>query len=279
MSLPWSHGAPKCVFISGGGSGIGREFAHRLAREGASVALFNRKLAPQVVAELEALRQNPDQRFASYSADVADSAALTEAIARAVAELGKPDLAINSAGIQDSKPFRDLSQADFERVVTVNLFGSRNFAAAVLPHLTRGDHLVFVASLAGLVGNFGYAAYCASKFGVRGLAEALRIELALEGIAVSLCCPGEIWTPLVEAERRTAHPISLQLKAFAGCNTLEPACDAMLRGIARHEFEIVDAFKPALTAFLARHLPKLMRRIGDGIARRTAARLERAGVQ
>ncbi len=273
MALNWKGGVPRRVFISGGGSGIGREFAWRLAREGADVALFNRKLAPQVIEELKQLAVREDQRFASYSADVADDHAIRAAIDRAVEEIGAPDLAINSAGIQIAKPFDALSAAEFDRVVAVNLGGSRNFAAAVVPHLKAGTHLVFVASLASLVGTYAYAAYCASKFGVLGLASCLRIELKLRGIDVSICCPGEIITPLVIEERKTLHPISAALKEFAGHQEVEVACDQMLRRIARRDFEIIDGPLPRVTAFLARHFPGLTRMTADAISGRVARKL------
>ena len=270
MSLPWQHGRPKCAFISGGGSGIGQEFARRLAQEGADVAIFNRKLAPSVIAELRRAAISPAQRFESYSADVADESALQVAVGRAVAEIGAPDLAINSAGIQIAAPFESTTAADFNRVIQVNLVGSRNFAAAVLPHLAGRSHLVLVASLAGLTGNFAYAAYCASKHGVMGLAAVLRLELKLKGIDVSVCCPGEIETPMVANERGTIHPITEALRTTAGALKLEPACDEMLRGIARRRYEIIPGFRPRLTAFLVRHVPKLMRRATDDVVARTA---------
>ncbi len=70
MALRWKDGKPECVFISGGGSGIGREFAHRLGQEGADIAIFNRTLAPQVFDELQKLTMPPGQQFKSYQADV-----------------------------------------------------------------------------------------------------------------------------------------------------------------------------------------------------------------
>ncbi len=275
MAIHWKNGAPRCVFISGGGSGIGREFAMRLAGEGAHVALFNRKPAPQVVAELRRVAVRSDQRFESYSADVSDDVAIQAAILQAVQDFGAPDLAINSAGIQIAAPFELLTSADFNQVINVNLIGSRNFAAAVLPHLRQGSHLVLVASLAGLMGNFAYAAYCASKFGTVGLASALRIELKLRGIDVSVCCPAEIDTPLVVEERKTLHPISGALKDFAGTLDVESACDGMLKGIARRDFEIIPGFMPRLAAFLNRHLSGIVRVISDGIAAKTLKRIQK----
>ncbi|MFI4941304.1 MAG: SDR family NAD(P)-dependent oxidoreductase [Burkholderiales bacterium] len=274
MKLNWKSGAPRIVFISGGGSGIGREFAHRLASEGADIAIFNRKFAPTVIQELEKLAVRPDQKFRNYSADVSVDASIRSAIDQAVADFGVPDLAINSAGIQIAKPFTELPSLEFNQVIAINLIGSRNFAAAVIPHLRAGSHLVFVASLAGLVGTYAYAAYCASKFGVMGLASALRIEMKLQNIDVSICCPGEIITPLVIEERKTLHPISAALKDFAGHQEVEVACDQMLRGIARRRFEIVDGVMPRLTAFLARHLPAMTRATADGIAASAAKKMQ-----
>lgn len=268
----WKHGAPRTVFITGSRSGIGREMARQLAAEGADIVLFNRSAADDVLQELRAAARSPGQRFAAWRVDVSDAATIDAAVREAVRELGAPDLAINSAGVLNALPVDVASRAEFERVVDINLKGTRNFAAAVLPHMHAGSHLVFIASLAALTGNYGYTAYCASKFGVRGLAEALRFELAPRGIALSLCCPGEIMTPMVQEEKRTQHPASAALKAFAGSATLELAVPALLRGIARRQFEIVDGPRPALTAFLSRHLPRLSRWTGDRIAARAMHR-------
>lgn len=276
MGFSWRHDAPKVVFISGGSSGIGLEMARRLAQEGAHVAIFNRKLAPAAIRELQTAGAT-GQLFNSYAADVTDSAALAKSVAQAVTELGAPDLAINSAGIQIARPFGELTQDEFERVITVNLFGSRNFAAAVLPHMGKGSQLVFVASLAAMAGSFAYAAYCASKYGVRGLAETLRIELKLRGIDVSLCCPGEVMTPMVEEELKTMHPISKALKALGGCNQVEPAVETLIKGIARRDFEITDGFKPGMTAFVARHLPGALHALVDHIAAKSARQVQAAG--
>ena len=273
----WKHGAPRTVFITGGSSGIGRDMALRLAGQGASIALFNRSGADAVLQELQAVARHPEQRFAAYRADVAQARSIDDAVREAVLALGAPDLAINSAGVINAQPFDQVSSHAFDRVIDINLKGSRNLAAAVLPHMQRGSHLVFVASLAGLTGNFAYTAYCASKYGVRGLAEALRYELKFKGIDVSLCCPGEIMTPMVEEEIRHQHPVSAALKAFAGSARLDDAVPALLRGIARRRFEIVNGVRPVLTALLSRHTPRLLRLVGDRIATHAARRAAQSG--
>lgn len=272
MPYPWKHHAPRTVFITGGGSGIGREFALLLAREGASVAIFNRRLAPQVVDELRAAVQaqpQARQQFASYAADVTDEAALASAFAQAQQELGTPDLVINSAGILISAPFAELAGADFARVVNINLIGSRNAAAVAMRHLQPGGHLVLVASLAGLVGNYGYAAYGASKFGVVGLARALDLDLLPLGIDVSVCCPGVIHTPMVAHEQQVEHPTTRLLAEMPGVMEVGPACHGMLRGIARRQFLIKVGFKGRATAWMTQHLPGLMRRMSRAIVRRS----------
>lgn len=272
MRFSWKNGAPKVAFITGGSSGIGLEFARLLAQEGCSVAIFNRRLAPDVVAELQQLAVTDTQRFTSYAADVAKPETLAESLQQATEELGKPDLAINSAGITISKPFDELQGHEFEQVINVNLIGSRNVASAMLPYLTAGGHLVLVASIAGLVSNYAYAAYCASKFGTVGLASVLRLELKPKGIDVSVCCPAEINTPLVEEERKTLHPVSAALKDFVGTMEVDKACQSMLKQIARRKFEIVPGVMARLSAILNRHLPMLSRWISDVVTQRTMRR-------
>jgi len=138
-----------------------------------------------------------------------------------------------------------------------------HFAAAVLSHMAPGSNLVLVASLAGLVGNYGYAAYNASKFGVVGLASALRIECKPRGIDVTVVCPPEVVTPMVLEERKTASPVSMATKDFAGVVELDELCNDILLGASRGKWMIVTGFKARLTRFLARMFPGLMNRITD----------------
>lgn len=100
-----------------------------------------------------------------------------------------------------------------QRDVEVNLIGSRNFSAAVLPLMTPGAQLALIASLAGLVPNYGYAAYSASKFGVVGLAGCLRLEYRPKGIDVCVVCPPGVETPMVTEERRSGDAVGLELSS------------------------------------------------------------------
>jgi len=247
------------AFVTGGGSGIGLRLAGLLAQRGTRLALFDLRFSDEARSRLTRLA--PGSVFRQV--DVRDASALEAAMRASVAEVGRPQLAINCAGVQRNRTFLELTAADFDFVLDVNLRGSRNFAAAVLPHMAAGSNLVLLASLAGLVGNYGYAAYNASKFGVVGLASALRIECKPRGIDVTVVCPPEVVTPMVLEERRTASPVSMATKDFAGVVELDELCNDILRGASRGEWMIVTGFKARLTRFLARMFPGLMNHMTD----------------
>lgn len=254
MSRTWNT-----AFLTGGGSGIGLHLAEMLAARGTRLAVFDLRISDEVRQRLTS--RAPSAEF--HEVDVRDSPGLAAAVDEAVAGIGPPQLAVNCAGVQRARVFEELSAADFDFVVDINLRGTRNFAAAVLPHLAAGGNLVFLASLAGLVANYGYAAYSASKFGVVGLASVLRIECKPRGIAVSVVCPPEVETPMVVEERRTAPAITMQNKQFAGVVTLDELCENILRGTARGEWMIVSGFKARLTHLMARLAPGLGQRVVD----------------
>lgn len=247
------------AFVTGAGSGIGLRLAEMLAAHNVRLALFDLRFSDQVREHLARLAPGS----VLFEADVRDATALEAAVRSATASIGAPQLAINCAGVQRARVFEQLSTADFDFVVDVNLRGSRNFAAAVLPRMTRGSALVLVASLAGLVANYGYAAYNASKFGVVGLASALRIECKPRGIPVTVVCPPEVETPMVVEERRTAPAITMQNKQFAGVVSLDDLCHDILRGAARGEWMVVTGFRAKLTRFLGRIAPGLSNRLVD----------------
>ncbi len=144
-------------------------------------------------------------------------------------------------------------------MVTINLVGSRNFAAAVLPHMRAGSQLALIASLAGLVPGYYYAAYNASKFGVVGLAGALRLEYIAKGIEVSAVCPPEVVTPMVMEERKTMTAVGAKLKSTAGSLELQPACDAIMKQLKARRFLVIPGVRARLVALSARLFPGVLR--------------------
>jgi NAD(P)-dependent dehydrogenase (short-subunit alcohol dehydrogenase family) len=250
----------KTAFLTGAGSGIGLALAEALAMRGARIAAFDLRFADEARARLRTVC--PDALF--LEVDVCDAAGVAAAVSKAVELIGAPDVAINSAGVQVARPFLEISSKDFDLVIDVNLKGSRNLAAAVLPHMRSGAHLALVASLAGVVSNYGYAAYSSSKFGVVGLASALRIECKTQGIVVSAICPPEVPTPMVDAERRTAPAVTMQTKQFAGTVTLPDLCRQVMHGLERDRFMIVPgSWRARFTVFMAGTFPTVLARITD----------------
>mgnify|MGYP001819404884 CR=1 FL=1 len=259
---------PKTCFVTGGMSGLGQALAAQYLQLGANVAIFDLEVKQDVLRELEDHRQNVGQTIVAYEASVTDMEALISAVEQALAVIGTPQLAINCAGIQRAQPFGELPRDDFEMAVQVNLFGSRNFAAAVLPHMGEGSRLALVSSMAGFAANYSYAAYCASKFGVVGLGRVLRLECKPRGIDVSLICPPEVDTPMVVDEMKNMHPASRALKDLGGSLSLDEAIRGILAGLDAGKNVIIPGRKAKVTYFCNRYLPDfIMNPLVDWVVR------------
>ena len=259
---------PDTFFITGGMSGLGKALASEYVKRGADVAIFDLRIDKAVLQELEGSRQSSTQKIVAYLASVTDFGALQAAVEQAELAIGAPELAINCAGIQRADPFEQLSREAFEQVVQVNLFGSRNFAAAVLPRMGEGSRLALVASMAGFTANYSYAGYCSSKFAVVGLGKVLRLEYQPKGIEVSLICPPEVDTPMVVDEQKNMHPVSRKLKSIGGSLSVEQAISGIIKGLDAGRGVIIPGVKARLTYFCCRYLPEfIMNGVVDHIVR------------
>lgn len=243
------------VIITGGGSGLGLGLAQRYLKRGITVSILDLMVNEGNQAKLNKAAAEGKTRWTFLEMDITDDAAVAQAVADAVSQFGAPDLAVNSAGIVINKTVADMTPADFRKVIDINLNGSLHFSSAVLPHLNKGARLALVASLAGITSNYGYSAYAASKFGVIGLATALRYEYEPLGIHLSCICPPEVQTPMVDKERLEGNPISLELKKTAGCMDPDDACDQIVAGLDNGQWTIIPSLTGKLTGFVARHLP------------------------
>lgn len=251
----------KTAWVTGGSSGIGLELSKYLLRDNYQVCIFAHAGIEQAVADLK----KHSATVCGFEVDVQNESILDAQFAEAVAAFGTPDLLINSAGIGIAKSFEDMSSEEFLRQININLVGSRNVAHAALPHLKQiaqeGKHpkLVLVASAAGLMGCYGYTGYCASKFGVVGLAEVLRLELRSQGIDVAVVCPPEIETPMVIDERKNGSPITTALKQLGGSLPLEKACTDIYNGIMSTQFMIIPSTQARILTKISRLLPSVYR--------------------
>lgn len=185
--------AGRVVLVTGGGSGIGAAVGALLAGQGASLALLDQDLdgAQQVADGIEGTAK-------AYSCDVTDSASVTAAVAEVRADLGEVDVLVNCAGVVRLAPAEELSEADWDLTLRVNLTGTFLVCQAVgRTMLERGrGRIVNLASQAGSVALPEHLAYSASKFAVIGLTKVLASEWAGRGITVNSVSPTVVLTPL-----------------------------------------------------------------------------------
>jgi NAD(P)-dependent dehydrogenase (short-subunit alcohol dehydrogenase family) len=200
----------RTIMVTGGGSGIGRACAERLARDGCAVVVADRD-ADGGRATVEAIAAaGGDARFVAVN--VGNENSVATAVAFAIEAYGRIDGAINSAGIpQAARPVHQLDAADWSRVISVNLTGMfyclKHQIAAMLE--TGGGAIVAISSAAALKGLLNSADYCASKAGILGLVRGAAVDYAEQGIRVNALLPGGSDTPL-------AHRSSASNPALAG---------------------------------------------------------------
>ena len=189
----------KVAVVTGGASGIGKGIAAQLTAEGMRV----------VVADIErdALAKTAGELGATaVPVDVSDAGSVAALADRAVAEFGTVHVVCNNAGVGPMAPIAELTMADWQWVIGVNLYGVIHGVQTFLPILSAnpdGGHIVNTASMAGLVAPPRMAAYCVTKFGVVALTEVLAAELAADGskVGASVLCPGTVRTNIGTSSR------------------------------------------------------------------------------
>jgi 3-dehydrosphinganine reductase len=265
----------KHAIITGGSSGIGKATAKLLARQGANISIIARDRAKLAIAkqEIETATISPKQKIITLAADVALATEIEAAIARAIAALGTPELLITSAGITHPGYFFEIPIEVFEQIMAVNYFGSLYSIRAVLPAMEeqqRGN-IVLISSGAGLIGIYGYSAYCPSKFALRGLAESLRGELKPKGIQVSIVYPPDTDTPQLAAENQTKPPETKMITGGAKTLSAEAVAREIIQGIERQKFaiapgleiSILNRFHSLLLPFLNWSFDRIVKRVSN----------------
>jgi NAD(P)-dependent dehydrogenase (short-subunit alcohol dehydrogenase family) len=189
----------KTVFVTGGGSGIGRATARRCAREGATVVVsdIDTEGGEETVAGIEDENGLGEAIFEEL--DVTDAEAVAGMVDDAAAEYGL-DVVVNNAGIaQRSSAMEEFPLEERDRVFEINAKGVWNGCRAAIPHLKEGESgaIVNVASLAGVIGQPWSAAYAFTKGGVAKFTRTIAGELGRHGVRVNAVCPGFTDTPMV----------------------------------------------------------------------------------
>ena len=190
------HFQGRVAIVTGGATGIGKGISSALAKNGAAVAIVNRRLelAEELVAELAAAGLSAK----AYPADVANGDQVDAMVKAVLADFGRVDILVNNAGVrQDGLLLRMRSDA-WDSVLTINLKGAFHCIKSISPAMMKARHgrIISVSSVVGLMGNAGQANYAAAKAGLFGLTKSAARELAPRNITVNAVAPGYVATDM-----------------------------------------------------------------------------------
>jgi NAD(P)-dependent dehydrogenase (short-subunit alcohol dehydrogenase family) len=246
----------RTAVVTGAASGIGLALSRALLNGGVNVLMADSNSIALACA-VESLSVHAAQ-VQHAAVDVTDAEAVQLLVDFAEARLSRVDFLFNNAGISGVPSVVDASLDDWRRIVDVNLWGVINGIHAVLPLMRRqgGGHIVNIASIAGLLPSPSNVLYTTTKFAVVGLSESLRHDLAADGIAVSVACPGAVATNIWGAKEIPRDAISA-----------EQAADEILRGVARKQGIIVFPGRMRRGWLMQRWFPRKMDRILAKMAR------------
>ena len=188
----------KIALVTGAARGIGQAIALQLASDGADLALCDVKVEwlEDTAAKVKAL----GRRVETYAMNVADGAAVGEAVAKVAADFGRIDVLVNNAGITRDTLLIRMSEEDWDAVLDINLKGAFLVTKAVVKHMMkqRAGAIVNIASVVGIMGNAGQANYTASKAGLIALTKTTAKEMGSRNIRVNAVAPGFIHTAMTD---------------------------------------------------------------------------------
>ena len=189
--------AGKVAIITGAGRGIGHATALKFGREGAIVIPCDINADQAQQAARDVVEAGGEAR--GYPVDVRDVASIARMVDAVVREYGRIDCLVNNAGIVQDATLKNMSEAQFDDVIDINLKGVYNCAKAVVDIMLKQQSGVILnaSSIVGLHGNFGQTNYAASKFGVIGMVKTWARELGRKGIRANAVCPGFVSTPIL----------------------------------------------------------------------------------
>ena len=249
--------ADHVVWITGGGSGIGKALALAFARAGAAVAISGRRL-PKLEATCAEIEAAGAQAL-PVVCDVTDDASTRAAVARVVAELGKLDVVVANAGFAVGGRLQKLDVADWERQFSTNLFGAVRTVTHALPHLEEtGGRIALIGSVAQYLPVPGSGAYAASKAALHAYGQTLALELKGSPVSCTTIHPGFIESEIAQVDNQGIHhPDRPDKRPAALMWTAEAAARPMLRAIWRRQRLSVITGHGKVGAFLGSRMPNL----------------------
>lgn len=194
----------KTALITGATRGIGKGIALKFAAEGANIAFTGRGANEDMLAALEATRQEVEAlgvKCIAYASDAANFAQTEETVKKVKEDFGSIDILVNNAGITKDGLMLRMTEEQWDTVINANLKSAFNFIHACLPIMMRqrGGSIINMSSVVGVHGNAGQANYAASKAGMIALAQSVAQEMGPKGIRVNTIAPGFIETAMTEA--------------------------------------------------------------------------------
>ena len=277
----------KSVFLTGAASGIGRATALAAAREGAVLFLTDVDQQGLVEVAEEIVAAGGEVAYAA-PVDVADHEAVRAMATEVTAQHGAMDVVMNIAGIASWGTITAMPHSTWRRVVDVNLMGPIAVLEYLVPPMIeagRGGQVVNVSSASGIIGMPWHAAYSASKFGLRGVSEVLRFDLARHRIGVSLVCPGGVDTGLTETvdiagvDNTGPQFRRLQARFRKRAVTPERAAEAILEGVRRNRYWVYTSPDIRLAHLTQRYFPPgyaLAMRVMNAVANKALPQVGRA---
>lgn len=260
--------------LTGAGSGIGRALARSLAGRGCHLALVD--INPEGLAESAQLARAQGVRVSEHCLDVANRDHIAGLPRAVLAEHGHVDILINNAGVALGGHFQQVSEEDFDWLMTINFGAVVRLTRVFLPLMQQRPQarIVNVSSLFGLVTPAGQTAYCASKFAVRGFSNALRLELQGSNLGVTVVHPGGVATSIATSARLASdiprETAEQNLKQAQKLLRMPPerAADIIITGIERNKARVLVGNDARILSWLERLLPVNYWRLIPGLARK-----------
>ena len=219
----------KTALITGGAKGLGKAIALKMAGSGADIAIVD-YCGPEMTDAtcLECAAFGVTAR--GYRCDVSDFEQTRRLVNEIIADFGGIDILVNNAGITADKLILQMSEADFDRVLNINLKGAFNMIRHTYQHFMRkrGGRIINMASVAGLMGNAGQANYSASKAGLIGLTKTTAKELGSRGVTCNAIAPGFIDTDMTAVLSEAVKEEAVKLIPMRHMGTPEDVANAAL---------------------------------------------------
>jgi len=252
----------KVVWVTGASSGIGEACVHEFARQGATLVLSSRRQA-----ELERVAQEaqlPEERVMVLPLDLAQYDQMERLAQQVIDRFGCIDVLLNNGGISQRSLIVKTDMSVYERLIQVDYLGTIAITKAVLPHFIKqqSGQYATVTSLMGVFSSQYRSGYCGAKHALHGFFNGLRLEHDVDGIDVTMICPGFINTNVsVNALSADGSALNQMDKATAEGLSAKECARQIVEAIKRKKWEVYIGGKETLVAYLKRISPKLVHKV------------------